>query len=1489
MKNHIQNILRDAFPYLSLRKGQPTNDLVVEVSAAINESLMAEMESVRNKLSIANYQIMTPDELDMIASNYLQFERKITDKARGILRIYTNQRTDLVFSRDRNYFKTANNFYFRPVYDFAISNVELQFDTALNLYYIDILIESIISLSGDTVIEPGKINTYVGENPFVEKVINPGPLVVSTTLESNYDVYSRLTEWGVLSNPTRKNFIGALILNTFPDARRIILAGSGHPLMKRDLTFNYLNATSKVKEFNFFGKKTESLINNSNYIFKGLLSTIDPSYFGLDPLASDKKELSQEEYEAVAFKDGGSAECSTLLSEIFFPGIFSYSYLIDEGIYLSETGSGWDTGSSKVTFTGDVTSGIEVRGDYVENEELVENEKGVVFYKEIGDPRNKEFALQFIIKDFVHEVTTYQTSNTDSISSTPITTTLTISNNKPLYFTVLKKGKNDQESDIVCSSYDGYGVIIMKKFVDQRPNVFIIDGSSGVGDVAFEDEILQRGSERVLAGKYIPLESNVIYNCIMQINDTYGINVFFKDQYNSSIGSISVGSGGLQSAYETLYNVESNDDVQTKNDVISDNTYAPRKYKFINSIEEDLQCSGILNVKFLEAFSNTNFLTHTSGNFKILTLNNDSSPNFQYVETGDILQIGNKKYLIKRKIDNKTIETEEDVILNPGGSSWEVWKDLKFGEDFIIPQLSSYNNLTILGGEHTVSRGVKKIIDIVGTGNLINEKIKVSYIQKNGLTKEISFGWNDNVSVYKTFNPKDTDGDSFVEENVKLKEVYIFDIDKTNLEEYKDYFFSTNSNFRRISSFYLTQEGFNKITSKYIRLEINQSNDGVGRKYLLEKNSYTKGYQISIPYGVNIKNITFLNRCYDEQREFVKNNQYFVSEPEVTDITVNPNDISLFFENKINFECEVIGTDDYANINVICSSVGDNVIYVTESPDLLKDYFSVILNGERFFIQEIAVDSNSPFQGKTIKITLDRIIGILNNVTVELRKKVIITVNTSGARFGYKYDIKKNSSNGDVWDRNNLTYNLYYGSRNLIYGQDFESDRNIPIKKFYLSQDVFDILSNNSPIIFRCEKRIVKEEIVRDKEYEFYPISSGSYLGIGFKNVNNGQWNLLELRIRQLLERYSAFHIKLNVGKDVKNEDRLFLDINSYALNLNTTETKNGVSAFIYNKLTDKWELLFQNQAVTSIEGSKYLQFYEGDEMEKRKYSFGYFMGSSFYVVNDSFYPANYVDNNGFLNLLLVSRGKTDSNFSGDIIVSEAKLFLDYINLTWQKDIGVHTGNKMDIWVASDTPVISKSEIITIGESVNEIELSENISRPILNISSFKNSLGLDIPFRMINLNSNLRFSTKERIKLIFSYTITPGDYIITYNYIPHVGIKQNYIDSLNREVDILVKNMPPVFVKLNISYSGNLDETSVKNALRRYIRFSNYINLDTVENIVKDYGASYVSLKNSVPLIVTEYDTLLEPITLEFYSSYAIKEEKYFDINISDINLIKI
>jgi hypothetical protein len=317
------------------------------------------------------------------------------------------------------------------------------------------------------------------------------------------------------------------------------------------------------------------------------------------------------------------------------------------------------------------------------------------------------------------------------------------------------------------------------------------------------------------------------------------MNVFFKDQFNSDIGVISIGSGGIQGSYETIYDSEIINEVQVKTDVDVD-ALAPRNFKFISSLDEDVQCSGIVNFKFLEAASLSNKLQYTSG-LRVLKLQSPGGQftNFSKVETGDILEVGKIKYLIKRKIDNVTIEANEDVILSPTGSTWKVWKDLRFGEDFIIPQTSTFNNVTILGGTHTTPTGREKIETTVGGINITDVTFVLEYVQKNGLFKTAEFGWTTNASDFKAYQPVET-------ENVKLKEVHIFDKNDLVLDE--DFFFTVDTSFRKFSQIYLTQEGFNKINSKYMRIELSQAGVNSNRKYILEKNSFVKGYQVPINY-----------------------------------------------------------------------------------------------------------------------------------------------------------------------------------------------------------------------------------------------------------------------------------------------------------------------------------------------------------------------------------------------------------------------------------------------------------------------------------------------------------------------------------------------------------------------------------------------------------------------------------------------------------------
>lgn len=1484
MNNKIKQILLAAFPDVTLRSGKPLNDIVVEVTAAINESLVAETRSVIEKMSLANYDLMTNDEMDNLASNYLEFKRQNSQKAVGNLRVFLNERTDLVIAKNRTYFKSGTGFLFRPVFDFAIPVVELQYDETQKLYYIDILIESVVDLANDTIIEVGDVNSYVGDNIYVNRVYNFSPLVVSRSIETNFEVYKRLTENGILSNPTRKNYIGATLLNTFPDIKKILMAGTGHNLMERDLTFKNIDASSAIVEYNFFKKKSESTVDNPNFINKGFLNTLEQiEFFTPDTF----EEISQSDYESVAFRDNSSLEHSTLLSHIFFFSLFGYTDLIDEDLHISETGNTWDSGSSYVKFTGDVTTGLEVKGNYITDEDIIENERGLVIYKSLEDAKNKEILLNFKINDFT---TTRAINNNQSkvALTTNNTETITVSNNKPLYLSVLKKGSGDLDN-FITSSYDGYGIMIMKSFLDQRPNVFIVDGSSGTGEIALEDQIIQSGSERVLAGKFIPLEAGVAYNCILQVTANYGLTAVFKDEFNSELGRISLGGGGLEGDYETIYNLEDNSTLvakETSVNTISD-TF-PYKIKFISSNTDEEQCSGFLSLKFSAAASTSNdgvnLLSYFSNSKRILKLDNDSGffNNFEFVTKGDILEVAGNKYIIKYVYDKKKIEVSEDVVLPEKYNTWIVWKDLTFNEDFSIPQKSSYNFTTIL------STGVDKIEECVlqttpsTDDNHSRLKFEFKYIQKDGQIKQAVINYTDSgvISLFKRYDISGQD-------NVKVDGVSIFDLNDLVINE--DYFFVLNS-FNKFNYIYLTQEGFNKINSKNFKVKLTEGNLSFSKEYILEKNVFQKGYQVPLVYVPGIYSITHLDKCYDTSRVYEKNIHYKNNETNITDILIDPSYYSLFYNKLIYFDCEVIGTSSYANPDITVSSLGDNKLYTDST--ITGDYFTVIIDNQRYFIDSITTVSNTPFSGKNTQITLKGVAPILDDVVINMRKKYTTSTNTSSAKFGFRYDLLTPSghSNYYVWNDADVTKTIFYGSKNLIKGDDYEISRTIPLESIFVSVATYNLLSSGEYLYFQMKKRIVAKELERGNFNNFSPLSQGSYLGIGFKNINNGHWNLYEMRIRELSEKYSGVTINLNVGRNIKNEDRIFLDLTAYAQNTNSSLVSNGMRVYIYNAVLGQWEFLFQNNSIASETGRSFLQFYDGPDVDNRKYEFGYWKGSTFITLMKDFYVTNYSDNNGYFKLLLVTNGKTDNDFSTDIVFSEAKLFLDYVNLKWQYQSGIHAGNKLDIWTALDASIKTKETQMTFENVTKSFEVDDTFAKPIIKINSIKTVGGLSIPFDVENLNKNLRFSVKERLNVVFNSEIPLGTYTINYDYIPGIAGKQNYVDSLNKETDVLIRSLVPVFVKINLAYAGSINESAVKQEIYNYIKYNNKIYTSSITSLVLDGGAALVLKSNTLPIIVAnEYDILQDPIELTSDTSYEIKEEKYFEINLSDINLTKL
>lgn len=1467
MINKIKNILKASFPDFILRDGRPINDLLIKPSAAINEFYETEKINFLEKSFLKNYQKMTLEEMDLSVSNYLNTFRRLGRFSLTTVRVYLSQRTDIVFDKNKGSFQDTNGKKFIPRFDFSVPVEALIFDNAISKYYIDIPIISEEPFGEEYLVKSGSINTYVGSNPFVDYVVNINDGILVDIQESNTELYNRITENGILLNNNRSNYFTNLLLQTFPDIKKFMTVGTGHELMKRDLTFNSIDINLALENYNFYRKKIKSKIDNANTLYQGLLFNIDiENLDNPDLLLSlqELKETSQNSYNAIVYKDKNAASVSSLLFQDLFYLYSGITDLSSNDWFVGENNSKWNKGSSFINFTNTFDGGINIKGNEISEPRLANKDSGLVLYKEIGDPRNSEYILDFVIEDF---------NNNDDTSRT---LSRTISNTNPFYFTLLKKGTKDQ-TDIRCSTYDGYGLMIKKSINSTTPNVFIIDGSPAVGQVAFEEEILQNNSERILAAKSIPIAQGVKYTCIMQVNEGYGIKAIFKNEFNAEIGVITVGSGNIDAEYTVTYNtLESNQEI-LRDSFVSSPTNPPRKFKFINITNDDDYCSSFLDLSFTVA----SVVNMERLNNRIITLDPNSPliifQDFRNVVVGDQIEIGKIKYLITNVYNKDQIEVDKDLpTFKAGGESGLIWRSLRYNIDYSIPNNPFFDKLIVL------NTGVTYISNIIGSSNLSNCKLSFLYLNKLGNNIETILNWTDiNANNMVVYNASTDPVPS------KLNNVVLFDKVITNT----DYFYSSTST-TKYQAVYFTQAGYNKIKSDYIRFKV-----GSTLPYLKKKNDFKQCYYLPVPYPSGILKVTYLDAVKAKTTGYVytKNTHYEVVNDVITDILVNPTYFSLF-NDAVTIDAEVIGTGGNVEITAMASSKSTNKLYITTGAISTTDYFTVILNNERYFIKNIDLNSlNSPFSDKKIEITLDRVTPLFENNSINLRKKASFETDTNYLRFGYRYDIENKQNSTNLWE-DSLTLEIKTSSKTLISGDDYEIEKSLnQLTSYYISSEILDISTFDPSdfLTFFYSYRVVLEERKSDLLSEFKPLSNGSYLGIGFKTVNNGSWKILSLKARKLLDRYSIFLNEFYIGnKSVSNEDRLKIDLTTYSINTNaSTAPLNGSKVCIYNYEFNTWELLYENNSSNIDNSNVILQYYDGPGAEDRQFDFGYWDGSNFISINENFYPTSYVNKAGNLYLLIASRGKNEKMFSGSIVFGEAKLFLEYINVLWQRKLGVHLGNKVDILTSSFSNFKTDNINIAVTQPTKKIIIDSRFSKPIIKINSIVDaSSGLGLNFELINNNEYLRFSTKEDLHINLSNIITSGNYIINYDYYPHIQNKQDFIDSLNSHVDCLIKQFAPCFTKINIGYYGTIDVNATKNEIYNYVRFNNTIDVNYIRGLVESAGSILTTSVNNLPYVsLEEYDYLTNAINKSIYSIYSLKSEKYFEINKEDINLVKI
>ena len=229
----IRQLMKERFPDMSTHPGSAMYDTFVQPAAVLYQRFRDTARVIQRNQSLKNFNLMLPEELDRLASNFLVY-RKAGTPATGTQRVYF---TDLnsVSIEETAVFTDVNGNQFFPLTAVRLTIAELQsnFDAVSRQYYADVAIQS--EGTGSQFKAPaGTVDTVSGVVGAV-RTENLADLAGGDDEESNSELYSRILASLTNRELVKKDGIAATIQEAFPTVSNVRVAGYGDAEMTRDV------------------------------------------------------------------------------------------------------------------------------------------------------------------------------------------------------------------------------------------------------------------------------------------------------------------------------------------------------------------------------------------------------------------------------------------------------------------------------------------------------------------------------------------------------------------------------------------------------------------------------------------------------------------------------------------------------------------------------------------------------------------------------------------------------------------------------------------------------------------------------------------------------------------------------------------------------------------------------------------------------------------------------------------------------------------------------------------------------------------------------------------------------------------------------------------------------------------------------------------------------------------------------------------------------
>ena len=229
----IRQLMKERFPDMSTHPGSAMYDTFVQPAAVLYQRFRDTARVIQRNQSLKNFNLMLPEELDRLASNFLVY-RNAGTPATGIQRVYFTDLLAVSIETTSVFTDVSGNRYF-PITPVRLTITDLQgnYDSVRRQYYADVVIQS-EGVGSQYRALAGTVDTVSGVTGALATE-NLADLAGGDDEESNSELYSRVLASLTNRELVKKDGIAATIQEAFPTVSNVLVQGYGDAAMTRDV------------------------------------------------------------------------------------------------------------------------------------------------------------------------------------------------------------------------------------------------------------------------------------------------------------------------------------------------------------------------------------------------------------------------------------------------------------------------------------------------------------------------------------------------------------------------------------------------------------------------------------------------------------------------------------------------------------------------------------------------------------------------------------------------------------------------------------------------------------------------------------------------------------------------------------------------------------------------------------------------------------------------------------------------------------------------------------------------------------------------------------------------------------------------------------------------------------------------------------------------------------------------------------------------------